>query len=273
MDNDDPIVHSKIFKFIKSKGKSLLEYYWGSTSTVKEAGKSIEMKGKGEPAKNPDDLTVTQIVKLLKSVKSYISQTILNLTQLSENIRELILLVVKEKKAYVDLAHTFIQAKDQETDKELMKLYGETAELWDVSKDNQNKLSWDAEISIIPKPWKGLLKFSDFKALNKSYCILNQYLKVERAINRLLDLAIDVEDLKGILQKYHEEPDKFETYKAEYHYYLRLLRTNFDFLKEDSGRMQAKEDKNLKDVIEEYYMFQKQYFQHQSKVVSLNLNS
>lgn len=118
------------------------------------------------------------------------------------------------------------------------------------------------------KPWKDLLRFSDFKALSKSYYLLNQYKKVSWAVDRLLDLAMDVDDLKGILEKYKDDKDKYETYKSEYAHYLNLLRVNFDYLREDSEKMQEKEENNLKNIIGEYYNFQKRYLQHQETILS-----
>mmetsp|Transcript_18445 Transcript_18445/g.18109 ORF Transcript_18445/g.18109 Transcript_18445/m.18109 type:complete len:191 (-) Transcript_18445:500-1072(-) len=81
MNNDDPLVHSKIFKFIKSQSRSLLEYYLGS-STIPDGMKDIEMKGKNEELKSPNDLSVPEIEHLLKAVKDYITSNIKNIESL-----------------------------------------------------------------------------------------------------------------------------------------------------------------------------------------------
>lgn len=60
--------------------------------------------------------------------------------------------------------------------------------------------------------------------------ILANYKDVKRAIDRLLDLSTDVEDIRVALPKYSNDPSKQETYRAEYTHYLNLLRTNFDYL-------------------------------------------
>mmetsp|Transcript_22902 Transcript_22902/g.25422 ORF Transcript_22902/g.25422 Transcript_22902/m.25422 type:complete len:270 (+) Transcript_22902:523-1332(+) len=268
MDSDDPIVHSKFFKFIKSKGKSLLEHYWGSEPPTINGPKSVEMKGKGEEAKNPEDLSATEIEGLLKKVKAFITQTIITLEELSGNMRSLMLIIVQEKKSLLDLKNAFDISQDQETDPELKEVYNQMGEMLNSSKANQDRLACDTDIRLMSKQWKNLHKYSDFKSLSKTYALLNQYQKVDRAIDRLLYLAMDVEDLKGLLLKFKEEPDTLETYKSEYHHYLNLLRRNFEFLKEDSGKMQAKEDKNLKSVIQEYFIFQKEYFEHQNTAVN-----
>ena len=267
MDSDDPIVHSKIFKFIKSKGKSFMEYYWNQNSDSK-CGKSIEMKGKGEPLKSSNDLSVSEIQQLLKAVKIFNTKIINNLSDLWENMRSVMLLVVKEKNAYSEIEKWLKDTAKIEVNSDLKVLYESTSELFDNWKAHHNKLACDINISSVPKHWKGLLKYSDFKSLSKSYYLLNQYLKVDRAIDRLLDLAIDVEDLHGMLQKYKDEPDKIATYRSEYNHYLTLLRVNFEFLREDSVKMQEKEEKNLKNIIHEYYAFQVEYLKHQNLIFS-----
>ncbi|CAI2369224.1 unnamed protein product [Moneuplotes crassus] len=266
MNNDDPLVHSKIFKFIKSQSRSLLEYYLGS-STIPDGMKDIEMKGKNEELKSPNDLSVPEIEHLLKAVKDYITSNIKNIESLCEDLREVMVLIVKEKSCYKAIEEALEEISEKENDPELKTLYGKTGETFSLLRKNQNKLAADTNISKISDPKTNLLKFADFKALSKSYYLLNQYLKVDRAIDRLLDLAIDVEDLKNMLEKFKNDSDKLETYKSEYNHYLNLLRINFESLREDSTKMQEKEEENLKKIIHSYHVFQKVYLTNQEEVL------
>lgn len=80
MDHDDPILHSKIFKFIKSKGKSFMEYAWGKEA--KANPHFIELQGKGEKGLSSNELSIGEIEAFLKSVKKVITQQVNNLNEL-----------------------------------------------------------------------------------------------------------------------------------------------------------------------------------------------
>jgi len=176
-------------------------------------------------------------------------------------------LIVKEKSCYKAIEEALEEISEKENDPELKTLYGKTGETFSLLRKNQDKLAADTNISKISDPKTNLLKFADFKALSKSYYLLNQYVKVDRAIDRLLDLAIDVEDLKNMLEKFKNDSDKLETYKSEYNHYLNLLRINFESLREDSTKMQEKEEENLKKIIHSYHVFQKVYLTNQEEAL------
>jgi len=83
MDHDDPIMHSKVFKFLKSRGKSLLKYAWG-----KDEHKNlqfIEMKGKDGVQEAKNELSVGEMEETLRTVKDFFSQQIGNLNDLCQN--------------------------------------------------------------------------------------------------------------------------------------------------------------------------------------------
>ena len=89
--------------------------------------------------------------------------------------------------------------------------------------------------------------------------LLSKYKNAVRAIDRLLSLSSDVSDLYSMISKYKNEASTQDMYQSEYQHYLNLLRVNFTYLLEDTKKMQKKEEKLLKSIIEEFYKAQKMY--------------
>jgi hypothetical protein len=245
MDSDDPILHSKIFKFIKSKGKSFMEYAWGKEA--KANPHFIELQGKGEKNLSSNELSIGEIEALLRSVKKVITQQVNNLNELCTNIETFIRQIAEEKACFGKMSESFETVKEYDPKVEMQLLYTKMGETTGNLQKYQNELAVHIKTNVLVNARK----------------ILSKYLSIDSAIDRLLDLSVDVEDLKTMVQKYKEEPELQETYRAEYQHYLALLRNNFDFLKEDSARLQRKEDKNMKKVVQEFYKAQVMYFEGQ----------
>lgn len=247
MDHDDPIVHNKIFKFIKSKGKSILGYAWGSET--KKSQPSVELKGKGEEIQASNEKSVAEMEDILKTVKDNVCMQIKNLTELWTHIETFIRQISEDKEKYTHMAEAFEDIKEWESKNTLRELYGKMSNVTNDLKSYQNDLAAHVKTSVLIDSKK----------------ILAKYQWADRAIDRLLDLSIDVEDLKSMIQKYKEEPEIQETYKSEHQHYLNLLRNNFDALREDSAKMQNKEEKNLKKVVQEFYKAQVMFFEQQQQ--------
>lgn len=237
MDNDDPIVHTKLFKFIKSQGKSLLEYAWGKDK--RKSGQFIEMKGEDEQV-SKNEMSATEIEEVIKEVKDFNTQQTNNLTELCANIEALVRQLAQEKGDYKKMSEVFYDAKDYDKKVEMKHLYGRISETATSLQSYQNDLAFHLKEKVL-KPTRK---------------ILAKYLNLSRAIERMLDLATDVEDLKSKTLQYHADQEKQETLKAEYQYYLNLLRNNFDILREDASVMQKRENKKLQEVVNEFYQAQ-----------------
>lgn len=143
------------------------------------------------------------------------------------------------------MSESFESVKEYDSKVEMQLLYTKMGETTNNLQNYQNELAVHIKTNVLVNARK----------------ILSKYLSIDAAIDRLTDLSGDVEDLKAIVQKYKEEPELQETYRAEYQHYLALLRNNFDFLKDDAARAQKKEDKSMKKVIQEFYKAQVMYFE------------
>jgi hypothetical protein len=237
MDNDDPIVHTKLFKFFKSQGKSLLEYAWGKDK--RKSGQFIELKGEDEEV-SKNEMSAIEIEEIIKEVKDFNTKQTINLTQLCENIESLIRQLAQEKGDYKKMSEVFYDAKDYDKKVEMKHLYGKISETTTSLQSYQNDLAFHLKE----------------KALKPARKILAKYLNLNRAIERILDLSTDVEDLKNKIIYYQADQEKQETLKAEYQYYLNLLRNNFDIMREDAAVMQNRENKKLQDVVNGFYQAQ-----------------
>ena len=86
MDNDDPLLHNRIFKFFKSTGKSLLNYAWSTENQDLQNSNDL----KGNSISIHDEKSPQEISKLLKVAKLGIDSQVLILTELCTNIFNLI---------------------------------------------------------------------------------------------------------------------------------------------------------------------------------------
>ena len=81
MDHDDPIFHNKIFKYLKSTGKSLLSYAWG-TETPK-TDNNIELKEKGsKDIRSASDKSAEELERFLSQIRLIINTQVTNLAEL-----------------------------------------------------------------------------------------------------------------------------------------------------------------------------------------------
>ena len=245
MDHDDPIFHNKIFKYLKSTGKSLLSYAWG-TETPK-TDNNIELKEKGsKDIRSASDKSAEELERFLSQIRLIINTQVTNLAELWSNIETLmkriwlwnsIKLNTLEESKLSSLQLFF------KSDNTLHEIY---RQMWSSQKLTYNNVTELASH----------LKVNMLIATRKLFA---KYKSILRAVDRLLDLCTDVHDLSQALPKYKDEPEKQETLRAEFAHYLWVLRTNFDYLREDSRKARKNEESKFKRIIEEYYIAQKMY--------------
>lgn len=244
MDSDDPQLSNKIFKFFKFTGKSILNYAW---SGEKQKTQASEEKGKNSvdslinENKSPEDITW-----MLNLAKAGINSQVYTINELWTNILNLIKRLWQMSTKSIDTpeeekCNSF--KLFSESGWSLHKIYDKLCSSWKLMKLDVNELVSQLKVNVYVSSRK----------------LLSKYKNAVRAIDRLLSLSSDVSDLYSMISKYKNEANTQDMYQSEYQHYLNLLRVNFTYLLEDTKKMQKKEEKLLKSIIEEFYKAQKMY--------------
>ena len=245
MDHDDPIFHNKVFKFFKSTGKSILSYAWGTETRKVE--NNIELKEKGnKDLGSSAERSIEEIESLLSKIRTLISSQVTNLTELWSNIETLTkkiwLCNLNRYKPIEELKYLSFKLFSG-NDWSLHELYKQICSSQNSNQNAVTELASHLKVNLLISSRKLLAKYKS------TLC----------AVERLLELCSDVNDLNNALPKYKGDSERQEMYRSEYLYYLNVLRSNFDFLREDAGKMYLREEPKFKRIIEEFYLVQKTY--------------